>query len=58
VLRASRGGGNPQEAFGRALVFLPLWILFASLLCAFSFWRSRRLLSITPMPVSSAAASA
>jgi MFS family permease len=58
VLRAFRDGGNSQEAFGRALVFLPVWILFAGLLCAFSFWRSRRLLSITPGPVSSAVASA
>jgi len=37
VLRAVRDGDNPEDAVARGLVFLPLWILFGSLLCAFCF---------------------
>jgi len=48
VLRACRQGGNPQDAFSRALVFLPLWIVIGGVVCAISFWRHRRRLSITP----------
>ena len=52
VLRAARDGGSAQEAFSRALVFLPLWILFGALVCATGFWRQRRLLttSVSPRP--------
>jgi hypothetical protein len=52
VLRACRPGGNPQEAFARALVFLPLWIVIGSLVCAISFWRHRRILAVMPAPIS------
>ncbi len=54
VLRACREGGNPKDAFARALVFLPLWILIGSLVCAISFWRNRRQLSLTPSPPAAA----
>jgi len=37
VLRAARDGTGTQEAVARGLVFLPLWILFGGLLCAFCF---------------------
>ena len=46
VLRASRHGGGTQEAFSRALFFLPLWIVLGALLCALSFWGRRRLLVV------------
>jgi MFS family permease len=45
VLRAVRDGGSTQDAVARGLVFLPGWILFGGLVCAFSFRRKRRLLS-------------
>jgi MFS family permease len=45
VLRAVRDGGSTQDAVARSLVFLPGWLLFGFLLCAFCFWRQRRLLS-------------
>jgi len=45
VLRAVRDGGNPEDAVARGLVFLPLWILFGGLLCAFCFRRHFRLLA-------------
>ena len=41
VLRAVREGGSTQEAVARSLVFLPVWIVFAGLICAISF-RSHR----------------
>jgi len=37
VLRAVRDGTNAQEAVAHGLFFLPLWILFGGLLCAFCF---------------------
>ena len=46
VLRASRNGGGTQEAFARALIFLPIWILFGVLVCAIAFWRRRRLIAV------------
>jgi len=45
VLRAMRDGGNTQDAVARALIFLPIWILFGGVVCAFSFARQYRLLS-------------
>jgi len=45
VLRALRDGGDPQEAVMRSLVFLPVWILFAVVICAISFRRQFPLLS-------------
>jgi len=45
VLRALRDGGDPQEAVARSLVFLPVWILFAAVICAVSFWKQFALLS-------------
>jgi MFS family permease len=44
VLRAVRDGGNPEDAVARGLVFLPLWILFGGLLCAFCFRKHAKLL--------------
>jgi MFS family permease len=45
VLRAVRDGGSTQDAVARSLLFLPLWILFGSLLCAFCFRRQFKPLS-------------
>ena len=48
LLRAVRDGGNPEEAVGRGLAFLPIWLLFGALLCAFSFRRQRGNLTLPP----------
>jgi hypothetical protein len=45
VLRAVRDGGSTQEAVSRGLIFLPVWLLFGALICAFCFRRQLRLLS-------------
>lgn len=45
VLRAMRDGGTTQEAVARALVFLPVWILFGAVLCLVFFRRQHRLLA-------------
>jgi hypothetical protein len=45
VLRAVRDGGSAQEAVARGLVFLPIWLLFGVLICAFIFRRHHKLLS-------------
>ena len=45
VLRAVRDGGSAQDAVARSLVFLPVWLLFGGLVCAFCFRRQHRLLS-------------
>jgi MFS family permease len=45
VLRAVRDGGSAQEAVGRGLSFLPLWVLGGGLLCFFCFRRHRHLLA-------------
>ena len=45
VLRAVRDGGNAQDAVARGLLFLPVWLLFGALVCAFTFRRHYRLLS-------------
>jgi len=37
VLRAVRNGGSPEDAVAHAIFFLPLWILFGAMLCAFCF---------------------
>ena len=47
VLRAVRDGGNAQEAVSRSLVYLPIWILGASVLCLFGFRRRYRQISAT-----------
>ncbi len=46
VLRAVRDGGSTQEAVARSLVFLPVWLLFGGLVCAFCFRRQHRLLEL------------
>jgi MFS family permease len=48
VLRAVRDGGSPQDALARGLVFLPMWLLFGGLVCAFLFWRHSQVLDSTP----------
>jgi MFS family permease len=60
VLRAVRDGGSAEEAVGRGLAFLPAWILFGGLLCAFAFRRQWRALAKTdgPAPVSPTSRSA
>jgi len=45
VLRAVRDGGSTQDAVARGFVFLPVWLLFGCLVCAFCFRRQYRLLS-------------
>lgn len=45
VLRAVRDGGSTQEAVSRGLVFLPIWLLFGGLVCAFCYRRRHHLLS-------------
>jgi MFS family permease len=45
VLRAVRDGGSTQEAVSRGLIFLPIWVLFGGLICAFCFRRQHRLLN-------------
>jgi len=46
VLRAVRDGGSTQDAVARSLVYLPAWLLFGSLICAFYFRRQAKLLSV------------
>jgi MFS family permease len=46
VLRAVRDGDSTQEAVARSFVFLPLWILFGCIICAFGFRRQLKLLSV------------
>jgi hypothetical protein len=46
VLRAVRDGGSTQDAVARGLLFLPIWLLFGGLVCALTFRRHYRLLSI------------
>jgi len=48
VLRAVRQGGSAQEALGRALVFLPVWLAFGALLVAVLFRRHREILTFSP----------
>ena len=45
VLRAVRDGASTQEAVSRGLAFLPLWIVFAVVICAGYFSRQYRALS-------------
>jgi MFS family permease len=47
VLRAVRDGGSAQDALARALVFLPIWIVFGALLCGALFWRHRQVLNFS-----------
>jgi MFS family permease len=44
VLRAVRHGGSPQDALARGLIFLPIWLVFAGLLCAGCFRRHFKVL--------------
>ena len=46
VLRAVRDGGNAEDAVARGFVYLPVWIVFGCLICAFCFWRQKRLLNV------------
>ena len=46
-LRAVRDGGSAQDAVARGLVFLPLWLVFGVLVCAFLFHRHRKLLAVS-----------
>lgn len=43
VLKAVRTGGNAEEALGRSLVFLPLWIVGGCLVCVLLFSRQKTL---------------
>jgi MFS family permease len=45
VLRAVRDGGGTQDAVSRSLIFLPVWVLFGGMICAFCFRRQHRVLS-------------
>ena len=45
VLRAMRDGGSAQEAVGRGLALLPLWVVGGGLLCFLCFRRHRGLLA-------------
>jgi len=45
VLRAVRDGGSAQGAVGRGLLFLPIWLLFGVLVCAWIFRRHFRFLT-------------
>jgi hypothetical protein len=45
VLRAVRDGASTQEAVSRGLAFLPLWIVFAVVICAGYFGRQHGALS-------------
>jgi len=45
VLRAVRDGASTQEAVSRGLAFLPLWIVFAAIICAGCFGRQHQVLS-------------
>lgn len=47
VLRAVRDGGGAEEAVGRGLALLPLWVLGGGLLCALCFRRQNAGLSRT-----------
>ena len=44
VLRAVRDGGSTQDAVTRSLIYLPVWIVFAAVLCAIVFKKQARLL--------------
>ena len=50
VLRAVRDGGSTEDAVGRGLFFLPVWLLFGGLLCAVSFHRHAQALTVLPLP--------
>ena len=52
VLRASREGVSTQDAIARGLIFLPVWLGFGCLVCAFCFRRQREHLArvIAPGP--------
>jgi MFS family permease len=45
VLRAVRDGGSTQDALGRGLVFLPIWVLFGGLVSAGFFGRHYKILA-------------
>lgn len=45
VLRAVHNGGSTQEALGRGLTFLPIWLLFGGLVCAVLFRQHYKSLS-------------
>jgi MFS family permease len=55
ALRAVRNGGSTQEAVARGFTLLPAWLVFAAILCAISFRRQYRQLSVIP-PAAEAAA--
>jgi len=38
-------GGSPQDAVARSLGFLPVWLVFAGMICALGFRRQYRLLA-------------
>lgn len=50
VLRAARDGGSPEDAVARSLVFLPAWLGFGGLVCAFCFRRQHRHLAALIAP--------
>jgi MFS family permease len=46
VLRAVRDGGDATGALQRGLLFLPLWVVAAFIICASIFWRQQKLLRV------------
>ena len=46
ALRAVRDGGDAQDAVMRGFGFLPIWLLFGCLICAFCFRRQHQLLGM------------
>jgi len=45
VLHAVRHGGSAEDAVSRALIFLPVWIVFGALLCVLCFRRHLKTLA-------------
>jgi MFS family permease len=48
VLKSLRAGGSTEDALQRGLIFLPLWVVGGCLICAFIFWRHKKLLCVRP----------
>jgi MFS family permease len=46
VLKAAREGRSTGDAFGRGLLFLPLWVVCGCVVCGFIFWRQQNLLRV------------
>ena len=46
VLKAVRDGGSAGDALERGLLFLPLWVVCACVICGVIFWRQQKLLRV------------